>query len=94
MPNQYADAFMAGMLTRASTGRHVNVLRHMAGYLRRAATISARSFVSEAIDDYAGGVAPRAVPVALLEHNLREHNLSYLARQSYFDPYPKELVAS
>ncbi len=90
----YRDSFMAAMRCRATPGMHVNVLQHMAGYLRGAASVGARRQVNEAIADYRHGITPRSVPVALLRHHLREHDISYLARQSYFYPFPKDLVRS
>lgn len=72
-----------------SVGQQVNVLQHMAGYLRDVSPGADRADVHDAIGEYAAGRLARAVPLSLVRHLARRHGLEYLLRQLYLDPYPR-----
>jgi uncharacterized protein YbgA (DUF1722 family) len=63
----------------------------MAGYLRGLVSSGAKREMSDAIGEYQAGLVPRAVPVALLRHHVREKGIAYLAQQTYLDPFPRAL---
>ena len=88
----YGEIFMRALTTIATRGRHSNVLRHMAGYLRELLVDDARRDVATAIDDYQGGLIPLVVPVRLIAHYAKLHEVRYLCEQFYLDPHPKELM--
>jgi uncharacterized protein YbgA (DUF1722 family)/uncharacterized protein YbbK (DUF523 family) len=88
---RYATAF-AGILACGTTrARHVNALQHLAGYFKRALDAPDRREIGEAIAAYGAREAPRAVPVALLRHHARRHDVTYITRQTYLEPYPAVL---
>jgi uncharacterized protein YbbK (DUF523 family)/uncharacterized protein YbgA (DUF1722 family) len=88
---EYGRLFMRAVKVRATTRKHVAMLRRIAGHLRPCISDSARAVLHEAIGDYESGVTSRQVPLALLRHHAREQGLDYLGEQSYLDPYPKTL---
>jgi len=88
----YSEAFMAGLTAIATARRHTNVLQHMAGYLKDRLDRASKAELLDAIEDYRTGVVPLIVPITLLRHYVRVHNVSYLAGQLYLDPHPKELM--
>ena len=45
-----------------------------------------------AIEDYRRELVPLIVPMTLLRHYVRVHDVSYLAGQLYLEPHPKELM--
>ena len=83
---------MEAMAIRATTGRHVNVLEHMLGYFKDDLDADTRRDVHDTVNDYAAGVTPLIVPVTLIRHYVRRLGIGYLARQSYLDLHPKELM--
>lgn len=87
----YGQLFMRAVKVRATPRKHVDMLRRIAGHLRPYISDGARTVLDEAIDDYAGGLTSRQVPLALLRNHAREQALGYLSEQSYLDPYPKTL---
>jgi uncharacterized protein YbgA (DUF1722 family)/uncharacterized protein YbbK (DUF523 family) len=89
---QYEGQFMEAMKKRATPGRHANVLQHMVGYLRPHLDDSDRAEVAGLIDDHRKGETPLIVPLTLLRHHIRRHNIEYLRGQTYLDPHPKELM--
>lgn len=44
------------------------------------------------IEDYRLGLTPLVVPITLLQHHVRVHNVEYLAGQLYLRPHPKEFM--
>ena len=89
---QYEGQFMEAMKKRATPGRHANVLQHMAGYLRPHLDDSDRTELAGLIEDHRKGETPLVVPLTLLRHHIRRHNIEYLRCQTYLDPHPKELM--
>ncbi len=88
----YAEVYMSALARPAPRGRHVNVLQHMAGYLKDLASADERQELAEAIEDYRRGLVPLVVPVTLVKHHVRRHGIAYLAGQRYLEPHPKELM--
>jgi len=89
---RYSEAFMVALSVMATTRRHTNVLQHMAGYLKDRLDRDSKAELIAAIDDYRRGLVPLVVPLTLLRHQIRVHNVSYLAGQLYLEPHPKELM--
>ncbi|HET9598132.1 MAG TPA: DUF523 and DUF1722 domain-containing protein [Anaeromyxobacteraceae bacterium] len=89
---EYAEVYMGALRKLATRGRHANVLQHMAGYLKDLASPADRAELAEAIGDYRRGLVPLVVPVTLLKHHVRRHEIAYLAGQRYLEPHPKELM--
>ena len=76
----------------ATPRRHTNVLQHTVGYLKDCLDKASKAELLAAIEDYRGELVPLVVPIALLRHHVRAHDVSYLAGQFYLDPHPKELM--
>jgi uncharacterized protein YbgA (DUF1722 family) len=87
---QYEARFMATLGVPATPGKHANVLQHMLGYLKGQLDEASRDEVLVAIDDYRRGLLPLTVPITLLRHHLRQHQVAYLLDQVYLEPHPKE----
>ncbi|HEX8953792.1 MAG TPA: DUF523 and DUF1722 domain-containing protein [Polyangia bacterium] len=79
----YAHALMAALARVPSTGTHVNVLQHVAGYFSRSVSRDERQELGELIDDYRHERAPRTSPLTLLRHHARKRGDAYLLRQAY-----------
>jgi uncharacterized protein YbgA (DUF1722 family) len=89
---EYTEAFMQGLRAMATPRRHANVLQHMAGYFKTRLDAGARKELLETIEDYRRGLVPLIVPVTLVRHHVRQHDVAYLAGQLYLEPHPKELM--
>lgn len=88
----YGGAFTAALTTIVTRGRHVNVLQHAAGYFRRLLSVAACRNLAAAIVDYQRRLTPLVVPLRLIEHYARLHDVRYLCKQTYLNPYPHELM--
>ena len=82
---RYAAEFMAAMKKLATPARHVNVMQHIAGYLRDGCDADSRRELMEAIDEYRRqwywwcAVDPDSPLGAALRHRLSQGQ-TYLTR--------------
>ena len=90
--SHYTAGFMDALATIATPKRHTNVLQHMAGYFKKSLDAASRDELLASIEDYRLGLVPLIVPVTLLRHHVRAHDVQYLAGQIYLAPHPKELM--
>ncbi|HEY6105567.1 MAG TPA: DUF523 and DUF1722 domain-containing protein [Anaeromyxobacteraceae bacterium] len=88
---EYGQAFMRGLATLATPGKHANVLQHMAGFFKDL-PLEERRELHEAIADFRHGLVPLVLPLTLLRHHVRRHGVAWLQSQTYLQPHPKELM--
>jgi len=88
----YQRGFMEALQSMATTRRHLNVLHHVLGHLRRRLDALDRRELLGLIDDYGAGLVPLVVPITLVRHHVARLELDYLAGQVYLEPHPKELM--
>jgi uncharacterized protein YbgA (DUF1722 family)/uncharacterized protein YbbK (DUF523 family) len=89
---RYIDGFMRALAQLATARRHTNVLQHMAGYFKDRLDTASKRELADTIADYRRGLVPLVVPLTLLCHYVRRFEVAYLARQTYLQPHPKELM--
>ena len=88
----YRERYMKALAVFATRNKHVNVLQHMAGYLREVLDDDARREVHRSIEDYQRGYVPLVVPTTLIRHYVVLRDVEYLRGQRYLEPHPKELM--
>jgi len=87
----YAMELMTCLKRRVNRQRHVNVLQHIMGYLKRRIDGDDKAELAASIEAYRRGETPLVVPVTLLRHYFRNHHDAYMAKQVYLAPYPESL---
>lgn len=88
---EYIANIMKALKKPSNSKRHTNVLMHLMGYFKAALSTEEKQEFIELLDEYRTGLIPLVVPVTMLKHYLRRLPDSYLAEQTYFNPYPKAL---
>ncbi|MFB3817884.1 MAG: YbgA family protein [Candidatus Methylomirabilales bacterium] len=88
----YGQRFMAALRIPATTRRHLAVLQHVLGCVRRDLDAGDRAEALAVLADYARGLLPLIVPLTLLHHHLRRRPVPQLAGQVYLNPHPRELM--
>ena len=84
---------MSTLRLPATTRRHTNVLMHMAGHLKKLLDPASKAeLVGDASTNTAAGCVPLVVPLTLLRHHVRVHDVGYLSGQTYLEPHPRELM--
>ena len=86
----YAVQFTAAMQTPPTRGRHVNVLQHIAGYLRGRVPPDGRLELAGAIERYQAGVAGLEEPLRMIAAYARQHDIRYLCEQVYVERYASD----
>ena len=89
---EYETLFMQTLARPATRARHTNVLHHMAGHLKQQLDADSRAELAACMDDYRGGLVPLIVPLTLIRHYVRAHDVTYLKGQVYLAPHPRELM--
>lgn len=92
LQRQYESGFMSTLARPATTKRHTNVLMHMAGHLKKPVDEASKKELLESIAEYRRELVPLVVPLTLLRHHVRVHQVEYLAGQTYLEPHPRELM--
>ena len=88
----YESGFMNALRRPASRGRNTNVLQHAAGYLEKQLDAGSRAELESLIEEYRRGWLPLVVPVTLIAHYVRLHEIDYLSGQYFLQPHRKELM--
>jgi uncharacterized protein YbgA (DUF1722 family)/uncharacterized protein YbbK (DUF523 family) len=88
----YESAFMRTLARAATPGRHADVMMHIVGHLKRVIDTSDRDELLGSIEDHRRGIVPLVVPITLIRHHVRRHEIAYLRDQVYLDPHPRELA--
>jgi uncharacterized protein YbgA (DUF1722 family)/uncharacterized protein YbbK (DUF523 family) len=88
----YGSEFAATLACKTTTKRHVNVLYHVLGYLKKVLTAAEKREMVDLIEDYRSELVPLIVPVTLLRHHVHRRQIEYMLGQLYLEPHPKELM--
>ncbi len=88
----YRQDFSSTLRKLATTRKITDVLQHTIGYLKKHIDTAARHELLSHFEDYRHGLVPLVVPLTLLRHHLRYHQVSYLQGQTFLEPHPKELM--
>lgn len=88
----YAADFAAAFERAATPARHVNVLEHLFGHLKRVLGTREKREIADAIGEYRAGRVPLVVPITLLRFLVATHGVDYVRGQLYLDPHPRELM--
>lgn len=92
LKSKYADTFMDALAVKSTIKKNVDVLQHMLGFFKKELSAEEKRDILETIEDYRQGLVPLVVPVTLVRHHVRTHNVEYLQNQVYLNPHPKELM--
>jgi uncharacterized protein YbbK (DUF523 family)/uncharacterized protein YbgA (DUF1722 family) len=85
----YEAGFMAALARLATPGRNANTLEHAARHLKDSLDSASRSELAERIREYRKGGVPLVVPLTLLAHHARRHEIEVLSEQTYLEPHPR-----
>ncbi len=89
----YGTLYMEALGAIATRGRHRNVLEHLMGFLKDDLDARDKEELLTLIRDYQAELVPLVVPLTLLKHHLARNDVpTWVHRQAYLDPYPRELM--
>ena len=88
----YGSTFMEGLKIKGTPRKHANVLYHLLGYLKKSLDADDKAEVGACIEAYRQGLVPLVVPLTLFKHYFRRSPQPWVLEQTYFQPYPAELM--
>jgi len=92
LETRYGKLFMVGLKVKATAKKHVNVMQHILGYLKRDLDAADKRELLAVIGDHHQNLVPLVVPLTLLKHHLARVPVPYIENQVYLHPHPKELM--
>jgi len=90
--DEYSSHFYKTMSTPPRHTSHINVLMHGLGYFSKYISSSEKRFFLDTLERYREGKIPLSVPLYILRSYVVAFESEYLARQTFFEPYPEDLV--
>ncbi len=90
--SEYSRVFMEGLCYKSTTRKNVNVLLHIMGFLKEHLTKPEKTDILEVIENYRKEIIPLIVPLTLISHYIKKHNIDYILDQVYLNPHPGELM--
>lgn len=88
LKRRYAEAFMQTLSFKTTAKKNADVLYRMLGFFKKLLSEVERRDVIETIEDYRKERVPLIVPVTLIRHHVRKHQVAHLAGQVYLNPHP------
>jgi len=77
---------------RARYTSNINTLMHVMGYFKNQLSVKEKKHFLDLLDQYRNKKVPLSSPSALLASWIYRFNNEYLMKQSFFNPFPKQLV--
>ena len=88
----YQQHLFSAFSRPARLASNINVLMHGMGYFSKQLKHEEKAFFLDALEEYREGKIPLSVPNTLLKSWIVRFEEPYLMQQSFFEPYPLELV--
>jgi uncharacterized protein YbgA (DUF1722 family)/uncharacterized protein YbbK (DUF523 family) len=90
--NSYQQHFFNAFSRAPSYRSTINVLTHVMGYFKKDLSHREKTFFLESTQKYRDGVIPLSVITSLLNSWKIRFEEDYLMHQTFFEPYPEELM--
>ncbi len=88
----YEEHLFLALKRPPSCGSQINVLLNSLGHFSKHLSSEEKQFFLNSVNDYKIGVIPSSVLIGIFNSWIMRFKDEYLLRQSFFQPYPKELV--
>ncbi|OGF62579.1 MAG: cytoplasmic protein [Candidatus Fischerbacteria bacterium RBG_13_37_8] len=90
--NEYQKHFLSAIAHAPRYTSHINVLMHAAGYFSKELNKEEKRFFNDYLKKYRENKITLSSILGILKSWIVRFNNEYLAQQSYFKPYPEELM--
>jgi uncharacterized protein YbgA (DUF1722 family)/uncharacterized protein YbbK (DUF523 family) len=89
---EYGIHFKQALATSPRVSSNINVLMHALGYFKTELKAAEKAYFLKTIDKYREGKIPLSVSAGIIHSWIARFDQKYLAGQTYFEPYPEELI--
>lgn len=92
LKKEYGQYLFKSLSESASAPANVNVLHHALGYFSKKLSSDEKTFFLDALQQYRQGKMPLLICQNLIKSWIIRFDDAYLRHQTFFDPYPPELM--
>jgi uncharacterized protein YbgA (DUF1722 family)/uncharacterized protein YbbK (DUF523 family) len=89
---QYESQLYLAFAHPPSVGSNINVMQKILGYFTKQLTVEEKAYFLKSIDQYKAGKLPLSACKSILKSWVIRFKHPYLASQTFFEPYPEELI--
>jgi uncharacterized protein YbgA (DUF1722 family)/uncharacterized protein YbbK (DUF523 family) len=89
---EYRAGLEAAMANAPRSTSCINVLMHAMGYFSKQLTHREKAFFLDSLQDFREERVPLSVPAGIMKSYVVRFEEPYLMNQTFFDPYPEEMV--
>jgi uncharacterized protein YbgA (DUF1722 family)/uncharacterized protein YbbK (DUF523 family) len=89
---EYEERLCAAFRHSPTYKANINVIMHAFGYFSKGMSPKERRFFLNSLEEYRREQVPLSVPLGLLRGAIVRFEVDYLAQQTFFEPYPTDLV--
>ncbi|MEC9489711.1 MAG: DUF1722 domain-containing protein [Halanaerobiales bacterium] len=90
--NKYRNKLVEAINVLPDTGKRVNMLQHIFGYVSSDISREEREYFLDTLKDFRNDKVPFSLPLALLRSWVIRFKVGYLIPQTIFNPYPEGLI--
>ena len=90
--DEYETHLRAALAKPPKHTSNINVLMHAAGYFKEGLAAPEKAHFLASLEKYRAGKIPLSATIAIVNSWLARFGSDYLKQQTYFEPYPEELV--
>lgn len=90
--SQYETHLHHALSKNPRRSSHINTLMHGLGYFSKKLTSKEKAYFLDLLENYRNHKIPLSAILTVLESWIIKYDEEYLARQTFFEPYPTELV--
>jgi uncharacterized protein YbgA (DUF1722 family)/uncharacterized protein YbbK (DUF523 family) len=92
LKTRYSKLFMEGLAYKSTPRKNTDALQHMLGFLKQHLTKAESQEILVSIQGYRNELTPLIIPITLIRHHVKKHNITDLLDQVYLNPHPQELM--
>lgn len=89
---EYKSNFLQAIALKGDKNKTYNVLLHIYGYFKKELSKEEKEHILSSCDEYKEGIIPLIAVIKLLNLYVKRFDLTYLKKQKFLNPYPKELA--
>ncbi|MFH1646001.1 MAG: DUF523 and DUF1722 domain-containing protein [Candidatus Omnitrophota bacterium] len=90
--NDYSKHLFGALKNLPHPSSNINVLTHLLGFFSKNLKKNEKGFFLDALNEYRLGRVPFAAPSSILKSYIVRFDKDYLSQQTFFEPYPHELM--
>lgn len=90
--SQYEEHLQHALSKNPRRASHINTLMHGLGYFSKKLTSKEKAYFLDLLEDYRNHKIPLSTINSVLKSWIIKYEEEYLERQTFFEPYPRDLV--